>query len=656
MRNRKILLLSFLIAFIAVSCNDKIDIDRPEEEIPPFIEITETDVKAPNTGEMFVIDMTSNIRVSLVTPDWIEAKLIHDPEQSEYGTLKIVVSRNNTKEERVGEVVLSGQDCDPVSVKVTQYHRAFATTCDLTSLSLMKADNRIIKDIHFAYDAKTRTYSAMYLKWIDGENPEKLIPVFETDGDKVFFDGVEAISGVTPVGFDDPIITVQAENGDTKEYKVVFNCPQINTEVAVLHMKPASLIESKNYYVSTEIELYDKSEGSAGDGWWDSKTDGPIEMKARGNSTWGLPKKPFRIKFPVKCSPIGFNHTSERNWVLLAQDMDKSLLRTYIAFEYSALLFNPAEGYHDPKAALFTPHTKYVNVYLTGQYYDSAKKQYLYMDGDYLGLYQMCDRIDRGKGRLDIEPLTRLDGSNPALISGGYLIEADLHAGTHYTSKGIKFTYKYPKDDDYDPAQYSYISNFLNQCESALYSSNYKDPVNGWRKYFDEKTLADFIIIKEFVGDMDGFTSIYAYKRRGVDKLFFGPIWDCDKGWGNDVRTPHWEYPPATSLMMFAGFWMPPYVHDDWFQRVWQDETFRQFVNKRWQQKKGELVALTNRILDEMPVKMQKSIEANFTVWPFNYQHNGEAPLPQKDYAAEIEHIRRLSADRAELLDREFAR
>ena len=130
-------------------------------------------------------------------------------------------------------------------------------------------------------------------------------------------------------------------------------------------------------------------------------------------------------------------------------------------------------------------------------------------------------------------------------------------------------TYKYPKDDDCDPAQYDYITDFINKAEAALYSSNYTDPSNGWRKYFDEKTLADFIIIKELVGDLDGYTSTYLYKRRGVDKLFFGPIWDCDKGWNNDKRVPHYEYQPLSNLMIKAGFWMPPYVSNDWFWRFW---------------------------------------------------------------------------------------
>lgn len=207
------------------------------------------------------------------------------------------------------------------------------------------------------------------------------------------------------------------------------------------------------------------------------------------------------------------------------------------------------------------------------------------------------------------------------------------------------------EDDDFDQSQYDYITNFLNQAEAALYATDYKDPVNGWRKYLDEKTLADFIIVKEFLGDLDGYTSTYMYKRRGYDKIFFGPIWDCDKGWNNDKRVPHPQFHPLQSLMILAGFRMPPFVNNDWFHRLWTDETFRAFVAQRWAAKKEELKTVTEKVLTEVPRDMAKAIEANFKVWPFYYQYSSEANMPAKDYPAEIERIGALSAEREKLLD-----
>ena len=202
-----------------------------------------------------------------------------------------------------------------------------------------------------------------------------LIPEFEATG-KVFVGSQEVVSGKTAISFaDDFVITVKADDGTSLDYNVVLNCPQINRELPVLHFRPDKLINSKDNYVDTYIELYDKTPDSSGEGWWDSAEKGKIEMRGRGNSTWVLPKKPFRMKFSEKFSPIGLNHAKEKSWTLLAQDMDKSLLRTHLAFEYSRALFDPQEGYHDTKAILFTPASQYINVYLTGDYYGIIQYQ-----------------------------------------------------------------------------------------------------------------------------------------------------------------------------------------------------------------------------------------------------------------------------------------
>ena len=651
-------LIATMFAFMACK-PEPIEVPKEEDPAPevPELKIDAQPLEAGVKGKTFVLDLYCNRDVTVESSaDWCTYSLMHDAAVNPYGSLKIIVEANQSVDVRTAEVVLSAAECDPVTIEVTQDHRVLSSEKELNTISLKKAKNSgLAKDVTFSFDSKTNTFSAKYLKWIEGSNPEMLVPEFDMEGVSVMVNGQEVESGKTALSFaEDFTISIAAEDGSVIEYKVTFNCPQINTELPVLHMKPDYLINSKDNYVQTYIELYDKTPESTGEGWWDSAEKGKIEMRGRGNSTWGLPKKPFRMKFTEKFSPIGLNHAKEKSWVILAQDMDKSLLRTHLAFEYSRVLFNPSENYHHEKAVLFTPCSKFINVYLTGQYYDSSTGRTKTMDGEYLGVYQMSDQVQRADGRIAVDKLKASDGADPEKITGGYVLEADLHEGNHYTSRGIKFTYKYPEDDDYDQAQYNYISNYLNEAEAALYGSNYKDPENGWRKYFDEKTLADFIIIKEFVGDLDGYTSTYIYKRRGCEKIFFGPIWDCDKGWNNDKRVPHYEYQPLQSLMIYAGFWMPPYVSNDWFQRLWTDETFRAFVAKRWAAKKEELKAVTDRVLTEVPENMAKAIEANFDVWPFYYQYSGEANMPAKDYPSEIQRIRTLSADREALLDKLF--
>ena len=513
------------------------------------------------------------------------------------------------------------------------------STCNLTSLKLKASDNGLSKDVVFTLDKKSGTCSAMYLKWIAKDNPEMLIPVFTTDGESVWCGDQKVVSGKTAVAFaDDFVLTVKAENGDKKEYSVSFNCPQINTELPVLRLQPETGIVSRDTYVKTKLDIY---RSGSDKGVWKSD-DEPVVVRGRGNSTWGLPKKPYRIKFPVKFSPVGLDHAKAKSWVILAHDMDKSLLRNHLAFEISRILFNASENYHNEGAVMFTPCSQFVNVY---------------MNDDYHGVYQMSDQMEVAKGRIDIDRLKAVDGSDASKITGGYLVETNIHHDEGYpvsfnSSRGIYMDHKYPKDDDCDISQYRYMEDFIYKAESILYSYDFKDPQYGWRKWFDEKTLADYIIVKELAGDMDGYTSTYFYKRRGIDKIFFGPVWDVDKGWNNDKRTPHGN--TLSQLMIYGGFYMPPYINPDWFHRFWQDAEFRKFVGTRWAQKREALVSKVLSELDSRPMSMSKAIRANFSVWDFNYQYSNEANMPARTYELEIQRMKDLTVQRAELLDKLF--
>lgn len=638
-----------LFIFFAFSACQKsheiIDPTNPSEpdepEIRPELILDEEEIVAPSEGGVFKFDFRSTRKVSLsISPeqDWCKAMISSTEE--EYSFVLIVnVAAMDLKEDRSATIVLSAPECESRSLVVKQ-ERKKASTNSLTSLVLKAAPNSLSQDLVFSYDEVTKTFSAKYLKWIDKAQPEMLIPEFVTDGETVLVNGQPVVSGQTAISFaDDFDLVVKAENGDENTYRVSFNCPQINTELPVIRIHiPVSSITDKKTYRKTKFDIY--RQGSD-EGRW-TASDAEIEIRGRGNSTWGLPKKPYRIKFPEKFSPIGLNHAKAKSWVLLAHDMDKSLLRNHLGFELSRILFSSSEKYHDEAALTFTPCSQMVNVY---------------SGNDYHGVYQMSDQMGVSKGRIDLDKLVAADGSDPVKITGGHLIETNIHHDEPYpvsftSSKGIYMDHKYPKDDDMDISQYKYIEEFIRKAEAALYSSNFTDPVNGWRKWFDEKTLADFIIVKEFAGDMDGYTSTYFYKRRGVDKIFFGPVWDLDKGWNNDKRTPHGN--TLTQLMIYGGFYMPPYINPDWFHRFWQDAEFRKFVGRRWVSKKEQLKSKVLSELDEKPKQMRKAIAANFSVWDFYYQYSDEANMPARTYELEIQRMKDLTVQRAALLDAKF--
>lgn len=321
----QLLVLQMLALLTFAACGED------SKEALPFLEVSQTSVQAQPAGGELVIPFKASRKVTVTVAEaWCSYRVQHRAGLADDGTLTLNIEQNNTKYERIAKVNLSAEDCPDVVMEVSQK----SALKGLLSLKLPKSLNQMKEDVEFVYDVTEGVYKAMCLKWIAKSEPEMLIPEFEATG-KVFVGSQEVVSGKTAISFaDDFVITVKADDGTSLDYNVVLNCPQINRELPVLHFRPDKLINSKDNYVDTYIELYDKTPDSSGEGWWDSAEKGKIEMRGRGNSTWVLPKKPFRMKFSEKFSPIGLNHAKEKSWTLLAQDMDKSLLRTHLAFEY----------------------------------------------------------------------------------------------------------------------------------------------------------------------------------------------------------------------------------------------------------------------------------------------------------------------------------
>lgn len=110
--------------------------------------------------------------------------------------------------------------------------------------------------------------------------------------------------------------------------------------------------------------------------------------RGRGNYTWdGYPKKPYKIKFDEKQAVCGF--PANKDWVLLSDYCDKSLLRTACMCDIS-------------EALQIDYPVRYRHVHL-------------YLNGEYKGVYLLTDQIERKKHRVDI-------------ADDGFLFENDNYA------------------------------------------------------------------------------------------------------------------------------------------------------------------------------------------------------------------------------------
>lgn len=500
----------------------------------------------------------------------------------------------------------------------------------LNTFILRKAHNPgLAGDVVFAINQQTGTVSGELFRWIEGDLSGGLVPWFETEGKRVSVAGKEVISGVTALDFKgEMVFRVTAETGATRDYRVSLLCPQVNATLPVMKIDADGPINSEEIYQTASLRIYGNG---IGEGLWNSAETGKkIEIRLRGNSTAWLPKRPYRIKFPDKFSPLGLNHAKEKSWVLLANDADKTMLRNAVAFEASRIMLAD-----HPRGAGFTASTVFTDVYI---------------DGSYKGVYHLTDQIEVAPGRVPVESLKAKDGSDPAKIGGGYLLEIDGFASSEplwfkTALKSIPVTIKYPKDDDYDAAQVAYISDlFGRQAEGALFSAGFTDPINGWRKYFDERSLADYVIISEMTGNSDAWWSTYVYKYRGDPLFYFGPVWDFDIAFNNDNRLGD----ARQKLMFIHG-----HIYKEWITRWLEDPAFKKTVKSRWNQKKGELAGLAGYVT-RMAAAIDGSQKANFRVWDIREQTLGHAGNPPASYEAGITQLKGYLETRWQYLDGVF--
>lgn len=348
-----------------------------------------------------------------------------------------------------------------------------------------------------------------------------------------------------------------------------------------------------------------------------------MEIRGRGNSTWNMPKKPYRFRLVNKTNVLNLP-ARERNWVLLANYADKTLIRNAVAMKISQIV-----------GLEFTPSVRFVDVVLNNQF---------------LGNYMLTDQVEVAPYRVYIPELSSTDTQLPRL-SGGYLLEFDGFASSEpvwfTTPKGLKVTIKSPDSEDIQSVQQQYIYNFIADIENTLFSPNFADPVTGYRSKMDTTTLINWYIASELSGNSDAFWSTYVYKKRSDDKLYFGPMWDYDIAFNNDDRLGD-----ATEKRMSTSAHNPRV----WIQQLLTDEWFQAAVWRRWQQ----LVAggIKNQLLayvDATAAGIQSSQQLNFQRWNnLNTKVYREYRL-FPTYAQGVDYLKSYISARVDFLNSSFA-
>lgn len=234
-----------------------------------------------------------------------------------------------------------------------------------------------------------------------------------------------------------------------------------------------------------------------------------VDIKVRGNSTANPTngKKAYRLKFPKKHKHdlLGLGY-EKRNWALLANVFDHSMIRNALSYHL------------EKEVGLdFCPGYKFVD---------------LVINGNYRGTYQICDHVETGTNRVNVDE------------DAGWMVEFQgrgdmLDQPLCFNQDGLQMNIKNPEPADETNAEEvaTFIAPFQ-EWFTKTWSPQWKatdayGANSGWRSVNDEESLMKFWIATELTGDYDGWMTVKAYKEADEAKLHYGPVWDKDLAYGN---------------------------------------------------------------------------------------------------------------------------
>ena len=483
--------------------------------------------------------------------------------------------------------------------------KVLSSAKELTSFSFLVENNPELIQDDLVFTVLNNRINAMFPR---GQRTDSLVATFNTNAVLVTVDSIEQISDSTHNNFTQPVTYhLQAEDSTTVTYVVRSHTYTGVPVVKIITENRASIV-SKDDYIDAKMTIIANAMGEEDLGEVD------IEIRGRGNTTWTMPKKPYRIKLAESAKVLGM--PKDKSWVLLANYPDKTLMRNYIAFKLSA-------GF----GLEYTPRSQFVD---------------LYLNDVYQGNYQLVEQIKVDKNRVAIHELTSADIAEDA-ITGGYLLLIDGRSDEDFrfrSTGNVPFIVKSPEKGTTE--QYNYIQNYVQTTEDVLFSEDFADPQQGYAQYIDVRSFVDWYLVNELTKNTDAkfANSVYMHKPQG-GKLVMGPVWDFDIGFGNVDYSPG-EFPEG---------W---YVREaSWLARLFQDPQFEQRVKSRWKEMRPVVQDIIDGI-DKDAAYLQQSQGLNFTKWQILNRRVWPNPVVTGSYAGEVDYLKDWLTKRARWMDREL--
>ena len=294
-----------------------------------------------------------------------------------------------------------------------------------------------------------------------------------------------------------------------------------------------------------------------------------LTIKGRGNSSFEMTKYGYKLEFENKESLFGMPRN--RDWALIAVHCDKSFLRNYISYRLAEQLGDE-----------YAPRLRFVE---------------LYLNREYLGLYQLTETVKVGKFRVNI----------PKNVSS-FLFErttTESDKASFYSSFQHLFEIHSPQNAN--EASLSLLKDHIYAFENFIQTN---DGLNfdSLQKWIDVTDFARFLLIQEFAKNQDGNrrSTYLTWQKDSVLKMC--PVWDFDLTYGVHFRK---EIPPS-------GWYIRNY---GWNRFLFKNKAYQKKVREFWEDHHSTFESVLDTI-DILYPKLQKVANNEYKRWPVLKEHS----------------------------------
>jgi len=349
--------------------------------------------------------------------------------------------------------------------------------------------------------------------------------------------------------------------------------------------------------------------------------DGLIGIEIHGNITQIFEKKSYvletrdQVGQDLKVSLLGM--PKESDWVLSASYLDKTFIRDPLAF------------YMSRSAGRWTSRTIHCE---------------LVINGIYLGIYVLNEKIKRDKNRVDIAKLLVTDNSGDP-VTGGYIYEL-AQDGPGF---GERRRFVYPKADDITVQQTAYIEQYDNDFRQVMEGPGFADPVQGYAAWIDVDSFVDEVLLQEACKNSDAYGwSSYFHKDR-LGKLNAGPVWDFDQSLSNSTFNDGPNYQEWIILKdngAYPLFW----------KTLFTEAGFQNQLSQRWMELRTGAFK-TDRLMtfiDSVANVLDEAQERNFEKWKIlgtELWRSTPGALERVTYQMEVDYLKSFLTNRLAWMD-----